>query len=781
MFEYAALLFLVYGAGIGVAIWGRRFNTGESAEWISRIRLWLLRWADICFAGLLVVYALVMMFLTLQKHLTLSTGLDLAIFDQKVWNSLYGTPLESTIVRSMETYGEHFSPLLIALAPLYALVDDARVLLIVQTVLLTTTALPIYWYARRSLGRALALVVAVSFFASPALHSINLSHFHEIALAMPLLSLALYFLLHRRYVPLLVCLGLLFLVKEDMAAMIAAFGVYMFLFQRRHLLGTGVALFGAASLFFLVMYLVPALDQKDYVIARQAFGNFGGTIPEIVWGMVTHPGKVIDLIGQEYKIVFLLDLLTPLAFLPLMGFEIIGIALPEIAGLIISEGRAAIATHYPAPILPVLYFGLSVGMYRIIKANRSPQNVSVKLALATSMMVATGLVYFWKSPLLLGGSFQPQVYIPKTGAALIETIQDQVPTNAIVVAQEELLAHFSNRKKAYDFPTIPNYRQTDFLVAKKDLFFYTFHKATWDSWMTTGFFETVVDQNEFILMQRKIPEKNLNVKMGNYLTLVGYSVTPPILEQDDIVLQPILAWQLDQPISQRYTFLVQVVDASGHVWCEYNEEPHNLATPTDTWQAGKIMTDQYRLKLPPTMPSGNYQLVIQVSTLEGIPLQAYNSQGKPLGTSISLPAIPITKNHKPVAVSDLRIGERLFADMGSLRLLGFELASREYNSGDVVQLGLYWRARVKPGEDYWVQLQLRNSRNEIVFSQKNRPAQGTFATTEWQAGEVLLDWHDWQIPLSLPRGAYTLAVSLIDHASSSVVGQTDLIDIVINH
>jgi uncharacterized membrane protein len=781
VFEYVALLLVVSSAGAGVAVWGRRFNTGDSAEWTSRIRIWLLRWADVCFAGLLMLYALVMMFLTLQKHLTLSTGLDLAIFDQKVWNSLYGTPLESTIVRSMETYGEHFSPLLIALAPLYALVDDARVLLIVQTVLLTTTALPIYWYARRYLGRGLALVIAVSFFASPALHSINLSHFHEIALAMPLLSFAFYFLLHRRYVPLLVCLGLLFLVKEDMAAMIVAFGVYIFLFQRRRLLGTGIALFGAAALFFLVMYLVPALDQKDYVIARQAFGNFGGTIPEIVGGMITDPGKVINLMGQEYKIVFLLDLLTPLAFLPLMGFQITWIALPEIAGLIMSEGRAAIATHYPAPILPVLYFGLSVGIFRIVKMNRSMQNVSVKLALATSMVSATGLFYAWKSPLLLGGSFQPQVYIPKNRAVLIETIQELVPANAVVVAQEELLAHFSNRKKAYDFPTIPNYRQADYLVAKKDLFFYTFHKATWDSWMTTGFFETVVDQNEFILMRRKIPEKNLNLKIGNHLTLLGYSLAPPVLEQDDFVLQPILAWQLDQPISQRYTFLVQVVDGFGHVWCEYNEEPHNRATPTDTWQAGKIMTDQYHLKLPPTMPSGNYQLVTQVSTLEGIPLQAYNLQGKPLGTSISLPAIPIAKNHKPVAASDLPIGERLFADMGPLRLLGFELASREYNSGDMVQLGLYWRARIKPGEDYWVQVQLRNSRNEIVFSQKNRPAQGTFATTEWQIGEVLLDWHDWQIPSSLPRETYTLNVSLVDHASSLIVGQIDLVDVVINH
>ena len=44
--------------------------------------------------------------------------------------------------------GDHFHPALMLLAPAYWIWDDARVLLVVQALLLAASSLPLFWWAR---------------------------------------------------------------------------------------------------------------------------------------------------------------------------------------------------------------------------------------------------------------------------------------------------------------------------------------------------------------------------------------------------------------------------------------------------------------------------------------------------------------------------------------------------------------------------------------------------------------------------------------------------------
>jgi hypothetical protein len=48
---------------------------------------------------------------------------------------------------------------------------------------------------------------------------------------------------------------------------------------------------------------------------------------------------------------------------------------------------------------------------------------------------------------------------------------------------------------------------------------------------------------------------------------------------------------------------------------------------------------------------------------------------------------------------------------------------------------------------------------------------GTYPTTAWNVGEVLLDWHDLAIPEDFPTGEYPMAVVLRDATTRIVVGQ----------
>ena len=94
-----------------------------------------------------------------------SNAYDLGLFDQTVWGYSRLEMLPNTIVRLPNLLGDHFHPILIALAPLYWLWDDPRVLLVAQAILLALASLPIYLWARRELGEVPALLFQAAYLA----------------------------------------------------------------------------------------------------------------------------------------------------------------------------------------------------------------------------------------------------------------------------------------------------------------------------------------------------------------------------------------------------------------------------------------------------------------------------------------------------------------------------------------------------------------------------------------------------------------------------------------
>lgn len=143
-----------------------------------------------------------------------------------------------------------------------------------------------------------------------------------------------------------------------------------------------------------------------------------------------------------------------------------------------------------------------------------------------------------------------------------------------------------------------------------------------------------------------------------------------------------------------------------------------------------------------------------------------------------LTTVRVEKNEQSITASQLDMGHRLYVDMAELRFLGYELADCSYRPGDAIQLGLYWRAPGKSAGDYAVNIQLRDSADQVVYEQSGAPAEGTFPTDKWNA-DVLLDWHDLKLPASLADGTYKLRVGLTDGRTGSLLGHVELPESVI--
>ncbi len=755
---------------------------------------YLPRWGDSLCGALVCVYSASLIGLGTLSYYALSvSNTDLAQYQQLVWNSLNGRLLENTFIPDAPMFlGKSFTPILLAFVPLYSAWSSPLVLIIIQSLAVGLAAFPIYWLARARLGHLLAITIVAAYFLSASLQNAALDEFHEIVLAIPLLAYAVFFLLRKKYKPLLVCLGVLLLVKEEIAFLVIMFGIYIAVAQKKRALGAGIAFFGALSAVLLLQVFIPyfrGAPAGDFYYfgsgwsagGGDRYGYLGGNLLEIVVTILTRPDLVLQNLFVPAKIEFVFFLLLPLAFVSLLGIEVLALAAPTFGYSLLSNygWQYSILTAYPAPILPFVYLSAVVGLARGLRW-RQPNpdarfiSVSRQAAIAALIFASSAANYYLFARGPLTKNFSSEKYSvserSRDGLRLLETI----PPDAVVVAQNEFLAPLASRARVYEIPLIPDYRQTDYFFADTTKGYFNVHRSFWEKYLTSGYFQ-VVAHDGFLLGKRRAPDQPAQIRFGEQLIFLGHALTPEGPYRGDMVLRPVLLWRAAKPITRKIKFVVQIVDARGHVWAKEEREPQEGALPTTAWQAGTPVGDQFVLNLYPTLPRGNYFLTLAACEIGAEDcLEARAESENRLNSEIVLQTFFVEKNKNDFVASDLPIENRHWVDMGEVRLLGFASIRESLSPGELLQVGLYWRAREKPRGDYLVAVQLRDAAGRVAFEHSARPAADAYPTTQWDAGEVLLDWHDFEILPSLPLENYTIYVLLKEVTSSRIAGESKL-------
>ena len=188
-------------------------------------------------------------------------GMDLGIFDQALQAYSRGLPPYIPIKAQVpfNILGDHFSPIIILLAPLYRLFPSALTLMLAQAFLVGASVGIVGAYARkRGLGAA-AYAIEAGFALSYGVLSAVTFDFHEIAFGLPLLLWALWALLDRHTVQLILACAALCLVKEDMPLYIAGIALVLF-FTGRRLFGLILGAASVAVTLLLVLVIIPAFS-----------------------------------------------------------------------------------------------------------------------------------------------------------------------------------------------------------------------------------------------------------------------------------------------------------------------------------------------------------------------------------------------------------------------------------------------------------------------------------------------------------------------------------------
>ncbi|MEJ5198270.1 MAG: DUF2079 domain-containing protein, partial [Anaerolineae bacterium] len=409
------------------------------------------------------LYAALLAAVTVIRHNSFMThAFDLGIHDQALYNILHSGYMRTTLYGpyAIDYLGDHFSPILFLLAPIYALFQDARTLLVAQSVFLAAGAVPLYLLGRAKTRSALlGLALALGYLLYPALHGVNLRDFHQIALICAPLLAAFYFLERGRDVPFLIALGLALLVKEEAALTVAAVGAYLLVGKRRYRLGAGVLVAGLAYFAFAVGWAMPHLGGKPQIDTR-----FGGYIAPgwngaagVAWTLLTNPlFTVIWILGNPQKLIFLFQIFLPVLFLPLLAPAAAWIvALPALAILLLTSAHTQydITYHYSAHLIPSVFYLAALGMARLVglAAGRG-WGRSFRIALAAGLLVATTGMNYLYGPLISKSGVR--LAMPDGHDAVVASFVAQIPREASVSAMSDIVTHLTARRTAYLFPDV---------------------------------------------------------------------------------------------------------------------------------------------------------------------------------------------------------------------------------------------------------------------------------------------------------------------------------------
>nr|WP_202447118.1 DUF2079 domain-containing protein [Streptomyces sp. SID5468] len=362
------------------------------------------------------------------------TSWDLGIFDEAVRHyAHFQAPVVDIKGPGFDILGDHFSPVLAVLAPVYRLFPGAVTLLIAQALLLGVSAVPLTRAAITRLGTGRGTALGIAYGTAWGLQRAADNGFHEIAFAVPLLAMTTTCLLDRRgRAAACWCLPLV-LVKEDLGLTVAAVGALLVL-RRERVLGCALVLFGTAAFAVTVGVLIPAMNSAghyDYWSKVGGGGTAGSLLKPFLSGWDVKSQTLLVLFGT----VGLLALRSPLCLL----------ALPTLGWRFTATDTVYWGTdwHYSAVLMPIVFAAL---VDAVVAAESSPRRwlrgwahnvVPAVLGIALTFTLAGRLPL---QDLLHTATYDPGPRAPAARHALAE-----IPDNATVETNIGLMSHLTSR------------------------------------------------------------------------------------------------------------------------------------------------------------------------------------------------------------------------------------------------------------------------------------------------------------------------------------------------
>jgi uncharacterized membrane protein len=423
--------------------------------------------------GLFAAYAVWFSRLAINNHHALHTRLlDLAIYDNIFYHSSHGNFLGSNFIPTGNHANAHFDAILVLLSPLYYIYPRAELILVLQAIWCGAGVVPAYLLGRDHLRSAWAgVTLAAAWALYPALHGANLYEFHSLTLlAMPMLWL-LYLITTGRLRAFFVLLPFVLLIREDASLLVCFVAFAAILTRDPRLVRAGWITIGVAALYFILVKTF-IMGGADPLGGKYGFGWYykdmspgGKGLGDILLSLFTNPTFAIDFALREAKLIYLLQLLMPLAFLPLFGKPWRFAAIFGLFYILLASRGPVYSIHfqYSVVLFPVLFALTPIALRRL-----RDSDLAERIGLAPAQLVTVLLACVLASSLLMSWKFGGAV--PNTSfrggwakiphSLTVEQEQryqefrkfiEQIPADASVTVSSKIGPHVSNRAEIWSY------------------------------------------------------------------------------------------------------------------------------------------------------------------------------------------------------------------------------------------------------------------------------------------------------------------------------------------
>jgi uncharacterized membrane protein len=407
-------------------------------------------------ASAVAVYVMAMGFIVVTRHLALRThALDLGQYVQTVWSIGHGFGATFTLIPEyvttvrMHAWGDHFSPILYTLVPFVRLAPDASVALLFQTIVLALGAVAVFLYARgrtEAPGTARAAAAfAIIYLLNPSLHGINLRDIHPAAFTIPLLTAAAVAHDARRFRWCALAVAAAAACREDAAVAVVGFGIWLALARGRWAVGAGVAAASVALLMLDLQVIMPYFRSGAGYHHLYRYAHLGGSLGEILVSIAL-PWRWLGVLLTAPKLVYLLAMLAPLGFLPLLAPRVLAAAVPGLAMNLLSIDPILInhRSQYQAFVLPFLVLAAVDGYFVLRRRAAGSRVPAIALGAATCFAVILTARTF--------NDFSIRNWRIGDDQRAAHALMARIPKETGVSANERLVPHLVMRENIFVFP-----------------------------------------------------------------------------------------------------------------------------------------------------------------------------------------------------------------------------------------------------------------------------------------------------------------------------------------
>ncbi|WP_184729248.1 DUF2079 domain-containing protein [Saccharopolyspora phatthalungensis] len=369
-----------------------------------------------------------------------SMSFDLGIFEQVVRSYAEGrTPVADLLGPGFVIFGDHFSPVLALLAPLYLLFPSAQTLLVAQAALFALSVVPVTRAATRLLGNVRGLAVGVAYGLSWGVQRAVDFDFHEICFAVPLLAFVLEAMLARRWWRALAWCAPLVLVKDDLtltAATIAALLAWQARRDDKRFVRVAAvsAVLCVIAWFCITLLIIPSF-------------NASGTYRywDKISGDAVLYGWLLD--GVDEKFSTLLWILIPTTGLIALRSPLLVATLPTFGWRFLSQEEHYWSTdwHYNAVLMPIVALAMVDAIARVRATH--PAWLRGYASHLPGLVLAAAIALSGTLPISKLTQSQSERY--EQNAAAATSALARVPDGATVEGDNATVAHLTGRCRVF--------------------------------------------------------------------------------------------------------------------------------------------------------------------------------------------------------------------------------------------------------------------------------------------------------------------------------------------